>query len=89
MIRWAWGIILMLLMLSCGPREEKLSLEEEKMIQVLADVHLAEAAMQNTSGPVKDSIAEVYYRQIYEIHDLSEQEFEENMRILRRNPKIL
>lgn len=72
----------------CGKEEVTgLAVPEEKMIQVLADVHLAEASLQSLYGNEKDSTAQVYYQQIYFIHEIEEEQFEEAMQWLRRDPE--
>jgi len=72
----------------CGKKEAPpLPIGEEELIQTMADVHLAEAALQNLYGEEKDSIAQLYYQQIFFIHDIEKENFEESMNILRRHPE--
>jgi hypothetical protein len=77
------------LLATCKPSEPKLPIAAEKLVGILADVHIAEAAIQ--SGPVdkKDSLTKVYYQQIYEIHGISTETFAETMGILKSNPALL
>lgn len=63
-----------------------ISWSEEKLINVLVDIHLAEAAIQNSFGSVKDSIGALYYKQIYERYDIKEIEFQEHLAYLKKNP---
>ncbi len=63
-----------------------LPFEEEKIISVLSDVHLAEAAIQSLGKAIKDSMSQVYYDQIYEIHGIQKQDFEQLMEMLRNRP---
>ena len=71
---------------SCGKSDLPLSIREEALIPILADVHLAEAALQNTYGAVKDSLSGLYYEQIFTIHGVSQADFEQTMSILREDP---
>lgn len=86
-------ILFLLLILSiwitgCGKEKpHALPVSEEKMVQVLADVHLAEAALQSLYGNEKDSTAQVYYQQIYLIHNIDEEQFEKTMQLIRRQPE--
>ena len=61
--------------------------DEEKMINILCDVHLAEAVIQNEPGGIRDSLTEVYYEHIYRIHQTNEEEFLENRKIWFDNPE--
>jgi len=80
-------LFLVLLITACGkPDAPQLSLTEEKLLDILVDVHIAEGSIQNIYGPEKDSLINLYYQQIYKIHDISEATFNENMKLIRRNP---
>ena len=72
---------------SCQETEE-LNLSEEKLIQVITDAHISEGAAQNLMQPIKDSILNLYYQQIFEIHQVSEAQFKADMQILARNTKL-
>lgn len=62
-------------------------IEIDKLENILTDVHVAEAAMQYTADEKRDSLEEVYYNQIFEIHDVTREEFMECMKILETNPR--
>ena len=53
------------------------------MAAVIADLHIAEAAASQQEGSKKDSIIKEYYRQIYEIHAINEDEFLKNLEMLK------
>ncbi|MEN0002692.1 MAG: DUF4296 domain-containing protein [Bacteroidota bacterium] len=72
---------------ACQPSISSLPIEEEKLIQVLTDVHIAEAGLQNLRGAVKDSTAILYYNQIYSIHGITEDDFMQSIEILKQDPK--
>ena len=71
---------------ACQKAAPDLLIPEEKLIAILADTHLAEAAIQNLFKEVKDSMGEVYYQQICEIHEVSKADFEQTMSQLREDP---
>lgn len=77
------------LVISCSESSNRLGIPEEEMVLILADVHLAEAALQNLRGTLKDSMATVYYNQVYKIHGIKESEFKASMEFLKDNPKVL
>ncbi len=82
-------LLLLLLLLGCKEEIQSLPLNEEKLGKILIDVHVAEAAMQRMVGPKKDSLRELYYDQIFEIHGVSQTSFEESMSLLTQNPRRL
>lgn len=66
-----------------------LPLEEEKLVQVLADVHFAEAALNHLNHRKKEKSAELYYQQIFEIQDVKQEDFDSSMAILRKNTDLM
>lgn len=75
-------MLLTLLTLGCQPAHESPSLTDEKMSRILADLFIAEAATNGLSGYPKDSLTHVYYDQVFQIHGISREEYEKNMRLL-------
>ena len=62
------------------------ALSDEQLIQVLADIQIAEAAAQSLVQPVKDSVLEVYYQQVFEIHKVQEDQFRNCYEELQEDP---
>ncbi len=80
-----------LLFVLCGvacKKASNLRIEEEKLVQVLADVHIAEGAAQNLVQPIKDSILTLYYQQIFDIHKLEEADFKADMIYLSNHSEV-
>lgn len=75
------------LLVSCKPRPMRLPVEEDKLIRMLADVHVAEAALQGLLGHTKDSMANVYYDQICSIHGVDRPLFDSALQILQEEPE--
>lgn len=63
-------------------------LAEDKMIAVLLDIHLAEAAVQTEKNTKKDSLLHLYYQDIYRIHNITQEDFERNLEAWFDNPEI-
>lgn len=82
MIRILYALIIVLAMQSCDNSPDY-SMDESKMAEVICDLHLAESAAAQQEGSRKDSIIQLYYRQIYEIHSISENDFIKNMGLLK------
>ena len=88
MHKWFLGffVLLFLTIAACKPRPARLPIEEKQLISVLIDVHVAEAAVQGLRGHTKDSIINLYYEQICQIHGLDRATFESAMESLREDP---
>ena len=74
---------------ACKNEAPSLSVPDSKMVQILVDVHIAEAAMQNLSIPTKDSLTELYYSQIFEIHNITPEQFQKDMDFIKHDPLTL
>lgn len=81
--------LLFLSLLSC--EEEQVAaapvIEEETLINVLADIHMAEAALQALRGSTKDSMSQMYYEQVYEIHQVDSASVASSLEIMREQPE--
>ena len=74
---------------SCS-REPKLPIGKEKLVRILADIHIAEGAMQSmTHVELADSLTNLYHGQIFEIHQVDQVSFDQTMAILREDPYLL
>ena len=70
-------------------KDERPTIPKEKMVNVLVDIHLIEASLLGFSDEQKDSLTQLYYGQIYEIHSISEDSFLTEMDFLKQHPKYL
>lgn len=82
-------LFLGILCFSCQKQDEKLRIDPETLVIVLADVHIAEGAVLAIKPSHKDSIRNFYYHQIYEIHGVEAAAFEHDIEVLKQNPKML
>ncbi len=83
-------VILLLFIISisaCKEEEIKPLLSDEEMVAILTDIHLAEAAILSLNRKLKDSVSQVYYKQIFEIHEVKDSVFYNEFEILRKQPK--
>jgi hypothetical protein len=61
---------------SCKEEHKKeLPFKEEKIINILADMHFAKSAAEIQSAEVRDSMKLVYEDQVYSINGITEQEY--------------
>ena len=70
-------------------KAKRQAISQEDMVNILIDVHLVEASLLGFSDEQKDSLSQLYYQQIYEIHSVSEEEFMNEMAFLKRHPDDL
>ncbi|MBU1011702.1 MAG: DUF4296 domain-containing protein [Bacteroidetes bacterium] len=88
-------IIPLFLLISCTQNQKKdakLVISEEKMIDILFDVQLSEAYLANNrdlgEGENK-SLSAKYYKDIFEKHQISRQQFDESLKFYQNNlPKL-
>jgi len=82
-------IIFSISILTCQEEEIKPQIEEEKLIKILTDLHFSEAAILSLNQKIKDSISNIYYEQIFEIHGVADSVFYSDLEILRKDAKRL
>ena len=73
----------------CQKEDAKLQIEEEKLIKILTDLHISEAAILSLNQKVKDSMSTVYHKQIFEIHGIEDSIFYKDLEVLRTNSEEL
>lgn len=75
-----WGL---LIFNACQTKTtEQATLPDEKLSRIMADLSIADAATTGLSGYPKDSLMQVYFKQIFEIHGVSLESYEKDLRIL-------
>lgn len=84
----SWGFLLAGFLLIACEQPEQLVMEENQLAYILADLHVAEAALQNVYASKKDSLAKIYYEQVFQIHRIERAELDSAMAVLHRNPDI-
>jgi Domain of unknown function (DUF4296) len=90
MIRLWIFVCTLCLVVACGEKKEKqLTLSDDKMADVLVDVHIVEAALQDVNFRLRDSVKIVFYKQVYEMNGITEAQFVENIEIMNRQPKVI
>lgn len=73
-----------------NPETAAPTISTDKMVNILADVHLAEALLTEiASGDKKDSTAQLYYQQIYFIHKITPKDFDQSMEAYVQDPFVL
>ncbi len=73
----------------CQQNEMEYGIEEEVMVNILMDMHICEAASLQGDISQRDSLRNLYYNQIFKVHDVPKEKYEEDMEILKRDAKKL
>ncbi|MEM8528160.1 MAG: DUF4296 domain-containing protein [Bacteroidota bacterium] len=68
---------------------KNLPIPKEKLVKVVSDAYIVEGAIQNYTQDIKDSLSDVYYQQLYEIHDITEKDFQRSLDIIKNHPEAL
>jgi hypothetical protein len=61
------------------------STPDEKIARIMADLSVADAATSGLSGYTKDSLMHVYFKQVFEIHGVTLEVYENDLRVLAKD----
>lgn len=78
---------LMAFIISCKKKETtyNLSIPKPKLINILTDIYIAETTVKEHSSKNKDSLKNLYFTEIYEIHKIKEEDLKSNLDKLSRD----
>jgi hypothetical protein len=81
-VRTGWILALAIAGLTaCKQNAPQPTIPEDKMVRIMSDLVVADAAAANFSGYQKDSLVQVYYKQVYKMNGITLAEYEKNLRI--------
>ena len=85
------SIIVSLSLLSCQSNGnlKNLPIPKEKLVTVISDAYIVEAAIQNYTQDIKDSLSDYYYSQLYEIHGITKEDYQKSLEIVKQYPEVL
>lgn len=69
------------LFFSCKEKTEQPALPDEQISRIMADLFVAEAATNGLTGYPKDSLMQVYFKQVLEMHNLTKESYEKELRL--------
>ena len=78
-------VALLCLCPACQEKVEQPALSDDKIARIMADLNIAEAATIGLNGFLKDSLTNVYYKQVMEMHGVTKESYEKDLRILVRD----
>jgi len=83
------GALLIASLPACQKTEYNYTLSEDQFRAILLDIHASEAMVKTYDVNSRDSVSQVFYQQILEIHEVEASIFEKDFLMLKRNPKKL
>lgn len=76
--------------LSCARKEViPIPLSEEQLVDIMIDIHLVESMIERLPVLDRDTVGGVYYRMIFRDHNVTKEEFDESISVLREDPERL
>ena len=61
------------------------TLSDDTIAQIMADLSVADAATTGLAGFQKDSLMHVYFNQVFEMHNITLESYEKDLRILAKD----
>ena len=88
-----WMLMISTIFTACNdttvsPKKIEPDIPQDKMIQILKDIHLAEAIAQSERIHIKDSLLAIYYDDIYRIHNITKEDLERNIELWMSDAKV-
>ena len=68
-------------------KEQPYDFSSQKMMDVMVDLHYAEALVNKQPKELRDSFSKVYHEQIYEIHQVNKDSIELFFKRIQKMPK--
>lgn len=62
---------------------------KEKMVDVLVDIHIAEAYIESVNPTLKDSMARLYYPQIFKQNGITAKLYDSAFSVLSNQPQMM
>jgi Domain of unknown function (DUF4296) len=74
---------------ACKNDKIQLPVPQEKMVDVLVDIHIAEAYIENVNTTLKDSMTRIYYPQIFKHHGITAKLYDSTFAVLSNQPDLM
>jgi fructose-1-phosphate kinase PfkB-like protein len=83
---WVWILILGLSACEMSDQQANAApLTDEKLAHIMADLAVADAAVMTMSGSLRDSVAQVLYKQVFQKHQTDVTTYEQALRVITNN----
>jgi len=87
MIKSAVYLLLFIVTAMLWSCESKFKNDEEKLVEMITDFHIAKAALDRYPPNERDSVYKVFTDQIFKIHGVTKSSFEYDILQLEKDPK--
>jgi len=86
-LKYSFLLMLLIVLIGCKDEAYTSDIPKEKLLDLILDVTVAAQAIDGHNNHQRDSVREVYRKQIAEIHDMPMVEIERNLLLLQsKNP---
>lgn len=82
-------IFILMAIFACRSDSNNLPIPKGKLVPVLIDIHMVEAVVDNDSQAMKDSLAALYYPQIFEKHGVTAKDFDSTVKFMNERPQLM
>ncbi|TAL58612.1 MAG: DUF4296 domain-containing protein [Bacteroidetes bacterium] len=94
MVRFTFTVLFLSILFSCGEKEKQVPipsniLPKKKMVQVITDVHIAEAEANLRTLPDSTSKETISFQKIFEKDSITKQQYEESLTFYIDHPVLL
>lgn len=86
------GLAVVLVLLSCsnGAKDYALTSEDEHLVRMLCEIHIAEAAAAKFPKMDRDSVHKAFLNEIFHIHRIPKEKYDSTMNVIRKDaPRFL
>jgi hypothetical protein len=73
----------------CENKTGQLPIPREKVVQILTDIHMADAYVESVNPTMKDSMAKLYYPQIFKHNGITAAVYDTTFALLSKNPVLM
>ena len=81
--------LLTITLVACVKKEPVFELDHDKMVRVLIDLHIAEAALAQVNLAERDSIGVLALKKVAEMHQMTPEDIESKIVYIQQNPLIM
>jgi hypothetical protein len=74
---------------SCKNNTAQLPIPREKVVELLTDIHMADAYVESVNPTMKDSMAKLYYPQIFKHNGITPAVYDSTFSVLSKNPTLM
>lgn len=87
-MKWKFYLLFFLFaFFGCQDNDDVLDIDEDKIVQILADMHIIEASISNVNAYDRDSMQQVALAKCAEIHQITIEELEAQIMYIDQRPE--